>query len=111
MSKRTNPDDYAPIVADHVRAAIDRTPWGAIIAEVNPCSSCPARTKIAARAAYCDVCPMRPLMLALAELQLRQQKATRRSDTAPKTAQRPPTQPETADPVEPPRHPSHPRPR
>ena len=110
MSKRPNPDDYAPIVADHVRDAIDRTPWGAIIAEVNPCSSCPARTKIAARAAYCDVCPIRPLMLALAELQLRQQ-ASYRSDKAPKTGQRPPTQQQSTDPAGQPRHPSHRRPK
>lgn len=45
MSKRPNPDDYAPIVADHVRDAIDRTPWGTVYCGGQPMQQLPSPHK------------------------------------------------------------------
>lgn len=103
------PEDFAPEVADHVRKAIDQTPWVQIIQQINPCSSCPARSGIAARASYCDVCPIRPLMLSLAELQLRQ--AATRKTPAPKPAPEPTTHLDQAGPADQTQHPTRRRPR
>lgn len=83
-------DATAKAVASHIAAAIDRTDWGEIKRQINPCSTCPARDGPHLIGddigTFCSACPLRPVLFALADLELRRR---RRKELEEQPEQRP----------------------
>lgn len=58
----------------HIQGIVDTTPW-AEAARLDWCRTCPGRSGVISESGLespCYACPLRPLIVALAELQLRQ---------------------------------------
>lgn len=76
--QRKNKDATAKAVASHIASVIDGTNWRSITRKVNPCRNCPARDGPHLIGddigSFCSACPLRPLLMALADLDLRQQR-------------------------------------
>lgn len=78
MTKRKNRDATVRAVASHIAAVIDSTDWAGITRQINPCRTCPARDGPHLIGddigSFCAACPLRPLLMSLADLDLRQQR-------------------------------------
>lgn len=86
MTKRKNRDATVRAVASHIAAVIDGTDWAGITRQINPCRTCPARDGPHLIGddigSFCTACPLRPLLMALADLDLRQQRRQKLEDDA-----------------------------
>nr|CRY97100.1 hypothetical protein [uncultured prokaryote] len=75
MSRNATKKDIARRTAQHIINKIDHTDWHAIRESVNPCHDCPARGGPQEQSgeilSLCLACPLRPLMLDLADLEMR----------------------------------------
>lgn len=71
-------DATTKAVASHIAKVIDGTNWAEITQKINPCRTCPARDGPHLIGddigSFCTACPLRPLLMALADLDLRQQR-------------------------------------
>lgn len=67
-------------VRQHIQAIVDATPWASAAERIDWCRTCPARAPIVTANGLespCFSCPLRPLLVSLAELQMRQNAARR----------------------------------
>lgn len=67
-------------VRQHVQTIVEQTPWASAADRIDWCRTCPARAPIVTENGLespCFSCPLRPLVVALAELQMRQNAASR----------------------------------
>lgn len=65
---------------EYIQRIIDTTPWADAAQQATWCRSCPGRASIITESGLdspCYACPLRPLLVALAELQLRQNRNAR----------------------------------
>ena len=72
--------DALAAVQEHIKTIIDQTPWAAAADRIDWCRTCPARAPVVTENGLespCFSCPLRPLVVALAELQLRQNASLR----------------------------------
>lgn len=76
--KRKEREETVRAVAKHIVKAIDTTDWTGIKENINPCRNCPARDGPHLIGddigSFCSACPLRPVLLSLADLELRQQR-------------------------------------
>lgn len=74
----------------HIARIIDTTPWSAAADRINWCRTCPGRSEVITSSGLetpCLGCPLRPLVVALAELQLRAAAAAKAADQKEHTAE------------------------
>lgn len=75
---RKNREAVTKAVAAHIVDAIDKNDWKEIKEKINPCRTCPARDGPHLIGddvgTFCSACPLRSVLLALADLELRQQR-------------------------------------
>lgn len=71
--------------AQHIIDHIEKTDWGQLRRTLNPCHDCPARggpqTQDGEILSLCLACPLRPLMLDLADLEMRASQGLPSPDT------------------------------
>lgn len=86
MTSSKKRDATARAVASHIAKVIDGTDWAGITRQINPCRTCPARDGPHLIGddigSFCAACPLRPLLMALADLDLRQQRRQELEDKA-----------------------------
>lgn len=75
MSRNATAKEITRRTAQHIISRIEATDWGALRRKLNPCHDCPARGGPQEQGgeilSLCLACPLRPLMLDLADLELR----------------------------------------
>ena len=89
MSKKDR-EAVVKAVASHIIKAIDENDWKGIKDKINPCRTCPARDGPHLIGddigTFCIACPLRPVLIALADLELRRR---RRKELEEQPEQRP----------------------
>lgn len=74
--KSAQQSEITAATARHIIQAVDGTDWRALLEQHRYCATCPARGGPADVAGevcnLCAACPLRPLMMALADMALRQ---------------------------------------
>ena len=77
--KQTQTKDITLATAQHIVKAVDGTDWRALLEQHRYCATCPARggpvEVVGEVCNLCAACPLRPLMMALADMALRQGKS------------------------------------